>query len=159
MKKRSIVYEKAREFISRYPRTIIWRLKQHCKVIERHLNPGETVKYVFVAQKDHGVADIMSSYVIALTNKRIILGQKRLMFGYFLTVITPDMFNDLSVKSGMLWGEVELDTIKETVKFKNIQVDALPEIETSITEYMMEEKKKLSANYTNKPIERTESEI
>lgn len=159
MKKRNVVYEKAKEFLKKYPRTIVWRLKKHCNVIEKHLNPGETVKYVFMAQKNHGhIGDIMSSYVIALTNKRILMGQKRMLFGYFLTAITPDMFNDLNVKAGLLWGDVEIDTIKEVVKFKNIQADALAEIETAISEYMMEEKKKISS-YSNKPIERTESRI
>jgi len=36
----------------------------------------------------------------------------------------------------------EIDTIKETVVLSNIDPNALPEIETQITSYMMEEKKK-----------------
>ena len=43
---------------------------------------------------------------------------KRLVFGYFLRVITPDMFNDLTIKQGILWGKVIIDTIKEEVVFK-----------------------------------------
>lgn len=160
MKKKSIVYQKALEFKKRYPATIAWRLKAHCDVIEIHLNPGEEVKYAFVAQKCSNIGkDIMSTYVIALTNKRILMAQKRMLFGYFLTAITPDMFNDLNVKTGMLWGEIQIDTIKEVVKFKNIQNNAIPEIETAISEYMMEEKKKLASLYQNKPIERQESKI
>lgn len=45
------VYEKVREFKSKYPRTIAWRLKQHSKVIQMHLNPGEVVKFAFTGQK------------------------------------------------------------------------------------------------------------
>ena len=56
------------------------------------------------------------------------------------------MFNDLSVKMGIIWGKIEIDTIKEVVKLSNIQKEALPEIETSISEYMIREKKK----YPNK---------
>ena len=138
----SIVYEKAKEFKKRYPLTVAWRLKSHSKIIDLHLNPGEEVKYVFACQKNNNPIDIITTYVIALTNKRILLGQKRLLFGYFFTAITPDMFNDLQVKMGIIWGKIEIDTVKETVFLSNIERDALDEIETSITEYMMEEKQK-----------------
>ena len=81
-----------------------------------------------------------------LTNKRILLAQKRLLFGYFYTAITPDLFNDLKVQMGIVWGEVIIDTVKERVYLSNIQKAALDEIETQITEYMMTEKQKYSAN-------------
>lgn len=138
----SIVYEKVREFKKKYPMTVSWRLKQHAKVIDLHLNPNEIVKYAFVAQKNDNPLDIVTTNVVALTNKRILIGQKRLLFGYFFTAITPDMFNDLKVSMGMIWGKIYIDTVKEFVTFSNIQREALPEIETCITEYMMAEKKK-----------------
>lgn len=138
----SIVYDKVKEFKKKYPMTVAWRLKSHSKIIDLHLNPGEEVKYVFACQKNNNPLDIITTYVVALTNKRILLGQKRLIFGYFFTAITPDMFNDLQVKMGVIWGKIEVDTVKETVYLSNIQRDALDEIETNITEYMMEEKQK-----------------
>ena len=138
----SIVYEKAKEFKKKYPLTVAWRLKSHSKIIDLHLNPGEEVKYVFACQKNDNPIDIITTYVIALTNKRILLGQKRLLFGYFFTAITPDMFNDLQVKMGIIWGKVIVDTVKETVVLYNIERNALDEIETNITEYMMKEKQK-----------------
>lgn len=138
----SIVYEKAKEFKKKYPLTVAWRLRSHSKIIDLHLNPGEEVKYVFACQKNDNPIDIITTYVIALTNKRILLGQKRLLFGYFFTAITPDMFNDLQVKMGIIWGKVIVDTVKETVVLSNIERDALDEIETNITEYMMKEKQK-----------------
>lgn len=140
------VYSKIKAFKQRYPMTIGWRLKAHSKVIEKHLNPGETVQYAFIAQKNDNPLDIITSYAIVLTNKRILLGQKRLLFGYFFIAITPDMFNDLSIKMGLIWGKIYIDTVKEVVKLSNIQKDALDEIETNITEYMMEEKKKYVLN-------------
>ena len=138
----SIVYEKAKEFKKKYPLTVAWRLKSHSKIIDLHLNPGEEVKYVFACQKNDNPIDIITTYVIALTNKRILLGQKRLLFGYFFTAITPDMCNDLQVKMGIIWGKVIVDTVKETVVLSNIERDALDEIETNITEYMIKEKQK-----------------
>lgn len=138
-------YKQAKIFKSRYPFTIAWRIKAHSKVIEKHLNPGEEVLYVFAAQKNNNPLDIITSYVCALTNRRLILAQKRLLFGYFLISITPDLFNDLKVNMGLLWGKIYIDTAKELVPLSNIQKSALSEIETNITEYMMGEKKK----YTN----------
>lgn len=137
------IYEQAKEFKRKYPLTIAWRLKAHSKVIEKHLNPGEEVLFVFAAQKNNNPLDIITSYIIVLTNKRIMLGQKRILFGYFFTAITPDMFNDLNVRMGIIWGKICIDTIKETVYLSNIQREALPIIETAVTEYMMKEKSKL----------------
>lgn len=136
------VYEQALAFKKKYPMTVAWRLKAHSKVIETHLNPDEYVNYVFVAQKNDNSFDIITTYIIVLTNKRILLGQKRLLFGYFFTAITPDMFNDINVKMGLIWGKIYIDTVKEVVKLSNIQREALDDIETAVTEYMMREKQK-----------------
>ncbi|MDD2181422.1 MAG: PH domain-containing protein [Bacilli bacterium] len=136
------VYSKVKEFKRKYPLTISWRLKAHSKIIDKHLNDDEYVKYAFVAQKNASNLEIFTTYVIVLTNKRILLGQKRVFFGYFFTAITPDMFNDLKVQMGIIWGTVRIDTVKEKVTLSNIQKKALPEIENCITEYMMREKKK-----------------
>ncbi|HPF82551.1 MAG TPA: PH domain-containing protein [Bacilli bacterium] len=138
----SLVYNKLKEFKSKYPFTIAWRLKKHAKIIDLHLNPDEEVKYAFAAQKNDNPFDIVTTYAVVMTDKRLIISSKRLLFGYFFTAITPDMFNDLNVKMGILWGKIYIDSIKEVVKLSNIQRDALPEIETSITQFMMEEKKK-----------------
>ncbi len=138
----SEVYQKLKEFKKQYPKTISWRLKKHAKIIDTHLNPGEKIKYAFAAQKNNNPFDIISTYAVVLTNKRILLGTKRMVFGYFFTAITPDMFNDLKVEMGIIWGKVIIDTIKEEVYLSNIQREALDDIETSITEYMMAEKKK-----------------
>ena len=135
------VYEKATIYKQKYPGTISWRIKAHSKVIEKHLNPGEEVKFVFAAQKNERSYQIFSTYVIALTNKRILLAQKRLLFGYLFLAITPDMFNDLTVKSGIIWGKIIIDTIKENVVLSNVSKSALPRIETEITEYMMKKKR------------------
>lgn len=143
------VYKKLSEFKKKYPMTISWRLKKHAKVIDNHLNPGETVKYAFCAQKNNNPFDIITTYAIVLTNKRILLGSKRVLFGYFFTAITPDMFNDLQVNMGLIWGKVTIDTVKEVVVLSNIQREALDEIETQITEYMMQEKQKYGSKITN----------
>lgn len=136
------VYELAREFKRKYPSTVAWRIKAHSKVVEKHLNPGEEVLYVFLGQKNKSSFDFTNTNVVALTNKRLLFATKRVMFGYFFTSVTPDMFNDLTVKQGMFWGRIIIDTVKEEIRLSNIDKNALPEVETHITEYMMEEKKK-----------------
>jgi len=136
------VYQMAKRFKNKYPDTVAWRLKQNASVVEKHLNPGEEVKYVFIGQKNDNPLDIITTAVVAITNKRILIGSKRVVFGYFLTSITPDMFNDLKVVTRIFWGTVVIDTIKELVYISNISKKALPEIETNVTEYIMEEKKK-----------------
>ena len=136
------IYEEIKKFKRRHPMTIAWRLKKHSKVIQKFLNPGEEPIYVFAGQKNSNPLNIMTTYIVVLTNKRIILAQKRLFFGFFYTTITPDLFNDLKVKEGIIWGKIYIDTIKEEVIISNIDKSALDEIETNISEYMMKEKKK-----------------
>ncbi len=135
------VYKKVCRFKERYPDTIGWRLKQNSEIVERHLNPEEEVLYAFTAQKNDNPINLIGSCVVALTNKRLLIGRKRVIVGYFLDSITPDMFNDLKISSGIIWGKVHIDTIKEYVTLSNISKDALTEIETKISEYMMKKKK------------------
>lgn len=128
-------------FKKKYPGTIAWRTQQHARIIEKHLNPDETVTYAFACQKNTSFYDIFTTYAIALTDKRLLLAKKRLLFGYFFITITPELYNDLSVKTGLIWGSINIDTVKETVHLSNISKNALPEIETSITTFMMNAKK------------------
>ena len=143
------VYKKALKFKNKYPWTICFRLKQHAEIVEKHLHSDEEVLYAFAAQKNISVFNIFTSSVIALTNKRILIGRKRVVFGYSLYSITPDLFNDLKVSGGLLWGKVYIDTIKEFVALSNISNTALTEIETKITTFMMEEKKKYAKKEEN----------
>ena len=136
------VYEEALKFKRRYPGTVAWRIRKHCDRIEEHLNPDEEVLYVFLGQKNNKFYDIISTSAFVITNKRLLIANDRLIFGYFLYSITPDMFNDLTVYSGLIWGMVTIDTVKEMVYVSNLSKKSLDEIETNVTRYMMEEKKK-----------------
>ena len=135
-------YEMVARFKSKYPTTVAFRIKQHCRIIEEHLNPGEEVLYAFAAQKNDSPIQLFNTNVIALTNKRIMLATKRVVWGYFFISITPDMFNDITIYKGLIWGKVTIDTIKEEVVLSNISPKAHPEIESIVSEYMMTEKKK-----------------
>lgn len=136
------IYEKMCEYKKRHPKTIAWRLEKHSEVVEGYLNPGEEVSYVFCGQKNDKWYDIFSTSVIALTNKRLLIGQKRVMFGSILTQITPDLYNDMKVYKGLFFGKITIDTVKEEIVLTNIAKDALQEIETNVSEFMMNAKQK-----------------
>jgi hypothetical protein len=136
------VYELALKFKRDFPGTIAFRIRRHAEVIEKHLNPGEKVLYVFCGQKNSQSYMFINSCVVALTNKRIMIGQKRVLWGYFFTTITPDMYNDLQVNKNMLWSSISIDTIKENIYLSNIDPKGAVEVETQITDFMMKEKRK-----------------
>ena len=135
------VYDQVCMFKAKYPGTITWwRLKKHAKVIEQHLNADEEPLYSFAGQKNDDMLDIFSTSVLCLTNKRILIGQDHILTGYTLNSITRDMFNDMQVYKGILFGKITIDTVKEVVVFTNLDKKSLPEIETAISTNMMEQK-------------------
>ena len=136
------VYRLAKEFKRKYPLTVAWRLRSHSKVIAKHLNPDEKILYVFMGQKNHSSFDFVNTNLIVLTSKRLMIATKRLLFGYFFIAVTPDMFNDLTVIDGIIWGRIKIATVKEEVLLSNIDPKALPEIETQVSDYMIKEKRK-----------------
>lgn len=144
------VYDQVSMFKAKYPGTITWfRLKKHSRVIEEHLNVDEEPLYSFAGQRNDDMADVFSTSVLCVTNKRLLIGQDRIIGGYTLISITPDMFNDLTVFSGILFGKITIDTVKEVVTFTNLDKKSLPEIETAITSNMMEQKQKYIINKIN----------
>lgn len=140
MSKKSVL-QCVMEFKKRYPSTIMWRIKKHCTVIEKHLNPNEQVLYAFAAQMNNSATEIFDTAVLCVTSDRIMIGQDQILYGYTLSSITPEMYNDLQVFSGIFWGKITIDTVKEVIHFTNFTKRALPEIESVISMYMMEAKK------------------
>lgn len=137
------VYEYCKKFIKKYPRTIAWRLKRHSSIIQQHLNDDEVLLYVFAGQKNDLWYEVFFTTVIAFTNKRMLLGRKRFFGQYSYYSITPDMLNDFEIRSNIIWGSVEIDTIKEHFVISNLDKHSLPEIEDAISKYLVDEKLKL----------------
>ena len=137
------VYAEAIRFKAKYPKTVAWRIKKHCKRIEEHLNDDEIVKYVFIGQRNDKWHDIFSTGIFVITNKRLLISSDRVIYGYYLYSITPEMFNDLTVYSGLIWGKIKIDTIKEEVYFTNLDKASLDEIESQVTDNLMKDKKGL----------------
>lgn len=136
------IYEKILDFNRKYSGGITWRIKKHAKVVEDYINPEEEVLYAFCAQKNEKITEIFNTFAIVVTSKRILLGHKRLIWGSFLYSITPDLYNDLKVYNGLVWGKIIIDTVKEEITLTNLPKKGLDEIETTISEFMMEAKQK-----------------
>ena len=136
------VYKLAKKFKTKFKGTVAFRIKEHAEVVQKHINPDEKILYAFCGQKNYSSIMFINSCVVALSNKRILIGQKRLLWGYFFTTITPDMYNDLKVRKNLIWSDIEIDTIKENVYISNLSPEGAVDVETVITSFMMEEKKK-----------------
>ncbi len=135
-------FELVKKFKKEYPSTVAWRLFQNSNVIDMHVNPDEEVTYAFAGQKGEALFDCFQTAVVAVTTKRLLIGQKRVLIGYVLNSVTPDLYNDMQVYEGLFWGKVIIDTAKEKIVITHISKDALVELETVISSFMMEEKKK-----------------
>jgi len=136
------IYFMAANFLKKYPWTIAWRIRQHSKVLAKHINAGEEILYIFPAQKNPNPFDIFSTCIVAFTNKRIVIAQKKVYWGYLLMSVTPDMFNDFEVYKGMILGRLDIDTIKEVIRLSDLDPKALVEIETNLSEYLLKVKPK-----------------
>ena len=85
------IYRRVKEFKRKYPMTIAFRLRAHAKIVSKFIGSDEEIRYVFVAQKNYQSYEIINTNIIVLTDKRLVVATKRLVFGYFLKVITPDL--------------------------------------------------------------------
>lgn len=137
MDNKMILKEQLARFKSKYPLTIGWRLKKNSRVLLEHLHDDEVIRYAFYAQKNNSQLDILSTGIVAVTSKRLVIARDRVVIGYFFDSITPDLFNDLKVRSGIIWGKIIIDTVKELIVLSNISKGALVEIEEEITSAMM----------------------
>ncbi len=150
MEKKRSVYSWASRFKRKYSFTIAARIRKHSQIIERVLDKDEEVLYAFCGQKNDSNVSLFQSCVVALTNKRIIIGQNRVVYGYFITSITPDLFNDLKIHSSLFWGSVIIDTNKELVYVSNLDKKSLDEIETMVNRIIMDDKQRLRAKKEEK---------
>ena len=137
------VYAVVTDFLRKYPLTITWRIKQHSKIVAKHLNEEEEIYYIFAAQRNPNSLNIFSTAIIAFTSKRIMIAQKKVLWGYNLVSITPDMFNDFEVYKGLLFGKLDIDTIKEQIKLSDIDPKGLVEIESELSDYLVKVKPKI----------------
>ena len=136
------VYKLVCRFKRKYPMTIANCLKRHSIVASSIIDKDEQVLYAFCGQKNDTHGMIFDTCVVVVTDKRLIIGQKRLLWGYQVTTITPELFNDLKIASGLFFGKVEIDTVKEHLFVSNLDKKSLDEIETNVNKIMINNKKR-----------------
>lgn len=147
---KGVVYNSVKDFLRKYPFTIAWRVKKHSSVVEEHLNDDEVVLYSFAGQKNSNFMQPFFTTVVVFTNKRMLLGRKRYLGRYYYTSITPDMLNDFEIKTNILYGVVEIDTVKEHFYIGCLDKRSLPSIEDALSKYMVNEKLKYMKNNASK---------
>lgn len=142
----SKVYNSCRDFLKKYPKTIAWNVRRHAKVVEQHINDDEVVLFTFAGQKDTNWTMPFYTTIIVFTNKRMLLGRKRSFGRYFYTSITPDMLNDFEIRTNILFGVVEIDTVKEHFTIGCLDKRSLSRIEDALSKYLVDEKLKYLKN-------------
>ena len=140
------VYDACRDFLKKYPMTVAWRVKQHAKLIQEHINEDEVPLYAFLGQKDTTIFQPMFTTAIVFTNKRMLMASKKFFGRYYYTSITPDMLNDFQIRASFIYGEVEIDTVKEHFKITCLDKKSLSKIEDALSKYLLNEKLKLMKN-------------
>lgn len=140
------VYESCKNFLKKFPRTIAWRIKKHSGVVQNHINDDEVVLFTFVGQKNTNWQFPFYTTCIVLTNKRMLLGRKGYFGRYFYTSITPDLLNDFEIRTGILFGNVEIDTVKEHFIIGCLDKNSLVSIEDALSKYLIDEKIKYLKN-------------
>lgn len=136
------VYEVCKSFLKKYPKTLAWHVKRHASVISQHIDDDEVILFSFAGQKDTSLLMPFYTTVIVFTNKRMLLGRKRCFGRYLYTSITPDLLNDFEVQANILFGSVEIDTIKEHFIISGLDKRSLPKIEDALSKYLVNEKLK-----------------
>lgn len=95
---------------------------QHFQLLINNLMDGETILFPFIGLHNYSsVSKHDGNFAYAVTNKRIIMGQKK-VFGENFQSINWNNVNDITFTSGMAMGVITIDTIKE--KF-NVALDKI----------------------------------
>lgn len=90
-----------------------WALK-HFSLVEKSLMDDEEVVMAFIGLHNYiSTTKHDSNYAYAITNKRVIIGQKKLI-GESIKLVMRKHLNDINLNSGMVFGVITFDTIKET---------------------------------------------
>lgn len=93
--------------------------KKHFEVIEDQLHDDEVVLMSFVGLHEQEGVNLNGSFAYAITNKRLILGQKGVLGRSKSKSILMEHLNDVTVQNGIVWRNIEIDTIKDHFVIKN----------------------------------------
>ena len=90
-----------------------WGIK-HFSLIEQALSQDEDVLMCFIGLHNYiSATKHDSNFAYAITNKRIIMAQQKVIGQNFQSVSIENV-NDVTLQTGMIFGTITIDTIKET---------------------------------------------
>lgn len=126
-----------------------WRLK-HFKVAEKQLNADEEPFACFIGLHNHTSGTKHNGYYAYLiTDKRFIMTQKKLI-GENVQIVTRKHLNDVTKTTGLLWGRLAFDTIKETF---NVGVDkgTVDRVHDIVSEFLFSDDENETHRIYNEP--------
>jgi len=96
-----------------------WGLK-HFQLIENSISTDEKILMCFIGLHNYiSMSKHDFNFAYAITNKRVIMAQKKIV-GEIIQTVSLKNLNDITLVTGMSMGTITIDTIKETF---NIGVD------------------------------------
>lgn len=124
-----------------------WALK-HFKLIEENLQKDEEVLMTFIGLHNYvSATKHQHNFAYALTNKRFIMAQKKLI-GQTVKTVLLDMLNDINTDIGMAIGVIKIDTVKETFSV-GVNKNHAKNIQEKIQELLLKTKEPRSSNINN----------
>ena len=134
--------------------TAKWRLK-HFKVVEQQLKDDEDVLVCFIGLKNFvDIAHHEDNWAYAITNKRIIMGQKGLI-GEKVVVVSLRDLNDVSFKKGVVFGVLTIDTIKEVFNV-GLDKNSATSIHELVTNALMDLKEEM--HRSSQPVQQAKAD-
>lgn len=131
-----------------------WRLK-HFKVVEQQLKDDEEVLVCFIGLKNFvDIANHEDNWAYAITNKRIIIGQKGLI-GEKVDVISLRDLNDVSFRKGLVFGVLMIDTIKEVFNV-GLNKNSATSIHELVTNALMDLKEEM--HQSSQPVQQVKAD-
>lgn len=86
---------------------------KHFGIIEKNLSSDENILMTFIGIHNyHSTTKHDNNFAYAITNKRILMAQKKIV-GEVFQVVLMDNLNDITLRTGMVFGIIEIDTFKE----------------------------------------------
>lgn len=83
-------------------------------IIQKNLFKDEEVLIVFIGLHNYRSASKHDgNFAYAITNKRVLMSQKKL-FGEIYQVVLLNNLNDITFQTGLVFGVITIDTMKET---------------------------------------------
>ena len=89
---------------------------KHFEIIEKNLMQDEEAKIAFVGLHNYtSPTSHNNNFAFVITESRILMGQKKLL-GENFQVIVLENLNDVSIETGVMFGVITFDTIKQAFR-------------------------------------------